>query len=148
MSNKYLKLVTAYLKQPSHYVNYMKLFTQSKVINAEEGKVAIELDVLKEHTNPMGTLHGGCSATLIDFITSVACIVSPVQKTGVSVDMTINYLSSAKVGDTIIVEGNILKLGKRIAFSQGNIYLKKDNSLIVTGLHTIAFPSFVKKFEI
>uniref|UniRef100_A0A0N4Z1M0 Acyl-coenzyme A thioesterase 13 n=1 Tax=Parastrongyloides trichosuri TaxID=131310 RepID=A0A0N4Z1M0_PARTI len=145
---KYFKLASAFLKHPSHHGTYMKPLTQTKLISAEEGKIKVELEVLEEHTNPMGTLHGGCSATLIDCITTLACIVTPIQKAGVSVDMTINYLSSAKVGDSIIVEGYVLKQGKSTTFTQGNIYLKKDNSLIVTGLHTKAFPSFIKKVDL
>ena len=39
---------------------------QARVISASEGKVRVELEVTEELTNPFGTLHGGCTATLID----------------------------------------------------------------------------------
>uniref|UniRef100_A0A0N5C1X6 Acyl-coenzyme A thioesterase 13 n=1 Tax=Strongyloides papillosus TaxID=174720 RepID=A0A0N5C1X6_STREA len=148
MSGAYFKLIQSFLQLPSHKANFMKCITQSRVICADEGKVKVEMEVTDDMTNPVGTLHGGCSATLIDCITTFACIATPQQKAGVSVDMTINYLSSAKVGDTIVLEGNVLKLGKNLAFTQGNIYLKKDNNLIVTGLHTKAFPKHLNKVEI
>uniref|UniRef100_A0A0K0F505 Acyl-coenzyme A thioesterase 13 n=1 Tax=Strongyloides venezuelensis TaxID=75913 RepID=A0A0K0F505_STRVS len=145
MSGAYFKLLQSFLQQQAQKTNFMKCITQSRIISADEGKVKVEMEVTDELTNPLGTLHGGCSATLIDCITTFACIATPQQKAGVSVDMTINYLSSAKVGDTIVVEGNILKLGKTLAFTQGNIYHKKDNNLIATGLHTKAFPKHLSK---
>ncbi|CEF67730.1 Acyl-coenzyme A thioesterase 13 [Strongyloides ratti] len=139
MAGKYFNLIQNFLQQPIHKSNFMKCITKSRLICADEGKVKIEMEVTDELTNPGGTLHGGCSATLIDCITTFACIATPQQKPGVSVDMTISYLSSAKPGDTIILEGNVLRLGKRIAFTEGSIYLKENNSLIVKGLHTKAF---------
>lgn len=37
-----------------------------RVLSANEGKVKVEFDVTEELTNSIGTLHGGCTATLVD----------------------------------------------------------------------------------
>lgn len=45
---------------------------QIKVVSAGGGQIVAELEVTPALTNPMGTLHGGCSATLVDSISSWA----------------------------------------------------------------------------
>ncbi len=50
-----------------------------------------QLTVDDSHVNPMGTLHGGLIASVIDNV-STAAIMSNDQKPGVSVDMNISYV--------------------------------------------------------
>ena len=42
--------------------------------SAAPGKVVCELKVEEEHTNKMGTLHGGLPATLVDNISTLALL--------------------------------------------------------------------------
>lgn len=68
---------------------------QVKIIAAADGKCDAELKVEKEHTNILGTLHGGMAATLVDIISSYALLTHPkfvdtlesFPKPSVSVDM-------------------------------------------------------------
>lgn len=39
-------------------------------MSAEDGNCVAELKIAEEHTNPLGGLHGGLSATLIDTVSS------------------------------------------------------------------------------
>ena len=52
-------------------------------------------------------------------------------------------MSPAKLGETVVVEGHLLKLGRSLAFTQVNL-LHEDGNMVATGRHTKAFP-FVKK---
>ena len=56
--------------------------------------------------------------------------------------LQVNFLSPAKLGETVMVEGHLLKMGRSLAFTQVNL-LHEDGSMIATGRHTKAFP-FVK----
>lgn len=66
-----------------------------KVISAGDGKCDVEMKVEEEHTNILGTLHGGCTATLVDVISSYALLTHPklvenieaFPNSGVSVDI-------------------------------------------------------------
>lgn len=64
-------------------------FSQVEVLSATPGKVVCELRVEEEHTNRMGTLHGGMTATLVDVISTMAVMYSERGAPGVSVDMNI-----------------------------------------------------------
>lgn len=59
------------------------------MLSATPGKVVCELRVEEEHTNRMGTLHGGMTATLVDVISTMAVMYSERGAPGVSVDMNI-----------------------------------------------------------
>ncbi|KAF7630019.1 4HBT domain-containing protein [Meloidogyne graminicola] len=80
------------------------------------------------------------TATLIDIVTTTALIATPQGRPGVSIDLTINYLAPAKLGETIIIDAWVNKLGKTLGYTSANIYRKSDNTKIVTALHTKAFP--------
>ena len=56
--------------------------------------------------------------------------------------LQVNFLSPAKLGETVMLEGHLLKMGRSLAFTQVNL-LHEDGSMIATGRHTKAFP-FVK----
>ncbi|KAF6292348.1 acyl-CoA thioesterase 13 [Rhinolophus ferrumequinum] len=59
------------------------------LVSAAPGKVICELKVEEEHTNKMGTLHGGLTATLVDSISTMALLCTERGAPGVSVDMNI-----------------------------------------------------------
>lgn len=63
------------------------------LVSAAPGKVVCEMKVEEQHTNKLGTLHGGLTATLVDVISTVALICSERGLPGVSVDMNITYVS-------------------------------------------------------
>ncbi|EWY88003.1 hypothetical protein FOYG_09369 [Fusarium oxysporum NRRL 32931] len=60
---------------------------QFRVISATEGRVDFELDIQKEHTNRLQTLHGGTLASLVDLGGSLAVASSGRFATGVSTDL-------------------------------------------------------------
>lgn len=59
------------------------------LVSAAPGKVTCELRVEEEHTNKIGTLHGGLTATLVDCISTMALLCTERALPGVSVDMNI-----------------------------------------------------------
>lgn len=63
------------------------------LVSAVPGKVVCEMKVEEEHINKMGTLHGGLTATLVDNISTMALLCTERGAAGVSVDMSISYVS-------------------------------------------------------
>lgn len=62
-----------------------------KVLSAGDGNIKAEFTVTEEHTNSAGSLHGGCTATLIDSISSFALMTDKINNLpGVSVDLNIS----------------------------------------------------------
>lgn len=52
---------------------------------------------------------------------------------GVSININVDYLKGAKEGDDILIDANLLKLGKKLAFLECVLKHKKDNSVIAKG---------------
>ena len=51
------------------------------------------------------------------------------------------YLNAVKLGETIVIEANTLKRGKKLAFLKAKVYRKSDNSIVAIGKQTLAlFP--------
>ncbi|HKN50876.1 MAG TPA: PaaI family thioesterase [Amycolatopsis sp.] len=73
--------------------------------------------------NPIGMVHGGVAATLLDSV--VGCAVHTTLPAGVgytSVELKVNYLRAIRAGiGEIRAIGRIVKEGARIAFAEGEI---------------------------
>ncbi|XP_055988496.1 acyl-coenzyme A thioesterase 13 [Sorex fumeus] len=106
------------------------------LVSAAPGKVVCELKVEEEHTNKMGTLHGGLTATLVDNISTLALLCTDRGLPGVSVDMNITYMSPAKIGEDVVITAHILKQGRTLAFASVDLTNKSNGKLIAQGRHT------------
>ncbi|KAJ8737795.1 hypothetical protein PYW08_000390 [Mythimna loreyi] len=108
-----------------------------KVIGCENGRMTTEFKVGPEHLNQRGTLHGGFIAHLVDAISTYALTTNDnVDTRGVSVEISVSYMSAAREGDNIEVEAITRKLGKKIAFLEVLVKNKDKNQLLATGRHT------------
>ncbi|XP_007526006.1 acyl-coenzyme A thioesterase 13 [Erinaceus europaeus] len=106
------------------------------LVSADPGKVICEMKVEDEHTNKMGTLHGGLTATLVDNISTLALLCTERAAPGVSVDMNITYMSPAKIGEDILITAHVLKQGKTLAFTSVDLTHKTTGKLVAQGRHT------------
>ncbi|XP_059119233.1 acyl-coenzyme A thioesterase 13 [Peromyscus eremicus] len=105
-------------------------------VSAAPEKLVCEMKVEEQHTNKLGTLHGGLTATLIDSISTVALMCTERGVPGVSVDLNITYMSPAKMGEEIVITAHILKQGKTLAFASVDLTNKATGKLIAQGRHT------------
>ncbi len=108
-----------------------------------EGTCLVQLKIDKSIVNINSVLHGGATASLVDLVSTIALFNTANKKPGVSVNMNINYLKAAKLDETILIEGKVIKSGTKLAYLEANIYLKKQNSfeldrdkLVAVGFHT------------
>ncbi|PIO56421.1 hypothetical protein TELCIR_22180 [Teladorsagia circumcincta] len=51
-----------------------------------------------------------------------------------------SYLAAAREGDSLIMDAEVIKAGKTLAFTRADLILKESNRIVATGLHTKAFP--------
>jgi len=85
------------------------------------GKTVFEFKVKASHCNGMGNLHGGCCATLFDWCTTTAIV--PVSTPnfwiykGVSRTLNVTYLKPVPEGEVVLIESEILSIGKRLCRS-------------------------------
>ena len=50
-------------------------------------------------------------------------------------------LAPAKMGETVILDAEVIKTGRSIAFTEATLSRKSDQVIVATGQHTKAFPS-------
>jgi uncharacterized protein (TIGR00369 family) len=88
-----------------------------------EGRAAFRLTPREFHYNPLGTVHGGVFATMLD--SACGCAVHTMLPAGVrytSLDLSVKYLRPVTV-DTgpITAEARVVHLGRRTALAEGQI---------------------------
>ncbi|KAI1265443.1 HotDog domain-containing protein [Xylariaceae sp. FL1019] len=119
---------------------YNFLLSDVVIASATRGNVKARLVLTKSHVNSSGGIHGAVSATLTDWAGGMAIATWDLRaKTGVSVDIHVRYLSSAKEGDEIEIEGIAEKVGGSIGFTTVVIRKVVDGvagAVIASGTHT------------
>ncbi|XP_039270213.1 acyl-coenzyme A thioesterase 13-like [Styela clava] len=125
------KLIRSFAKSKG----FDRLLQGAQVLSANDGKVRVEMMVKPEHLNVPGTMHGGLICTLVDTISTLAIASTKDNKFGVSVDLNVSFISAASPGEKIVIESEVLRTGKNLAFANVNI-LKEDGKLVATGRHT------------
>jgi len=89
--------------------------------------------VLPPDTNHMGTIFGGTVLSYIDEIAAITAMKhSKSAVVTASID-TVNFLSSAKVGDILNLEGVVISTGR----TSMEVYVKVDCQNIESGLKTV-----------
>ncbi|KAL2150573.1 hypothetical protein VTH82DRAFT_7136 [Thermothelomyces myriococcoides] len=109
--------------------------------HARKGLFTARLRLEAQHLNSAGGIHGSVSATLVDWAGGLAIAAWDLRPaTGVSVDINISYLSSARLGDEIEIEGRVERVGSNLAFTEVRIF-KVDahgerGPVVASGRHT------------
>lgn len=86
------------------------------------GRSRLELQTAQRHTNLQGQIQGGVIATLIDSgMSSAIRGLLPDARQTVTVEMKLNFLAAVQPGDTLISEGEVLKLGRQLAVVRATI---------------------------
>lgn len=100
------------------------------------GEAFLELEIKENYIQLHGVVHGGVLAAMIDAagaLAAVTLIEGPSSAT--TIEMKINYLSSAKKGK-LIAHGHCIKLGKTIGVSEATIS-DANKKIIAHGIVTI-----------
>ncbi|KID78240.1 Thioesterase superfamily, partial [Metarhizium brunneum ARSEF 3297] len=109
---------------------------QLRIVSAQPGRVDFELDIHKDHTNRLSTLHGGTLASLVDLGGSLAVASTGRFATGVSTDLNVTYLApGGKPGDLLRGTATCDKIGKTLAFTTVT-FTNGKGQLAARGSHT------------
>jgi acyl-coenzyme A thioesterase 13 len=123
-----------------HSPIYQFLLSDVQLTHASKGLLRARLLLTKNHINAHGGIHGSVSATIVDWVGGMVIATHDNRtKTGVSTDIHISYVSSAKEGDWIEIEGRTSKVGGTLAFTTATISKIVDGApgpVVATGSHT------------
>jgi uncharacterized protein (TIGR00369 family) len=108
----------------------------------EPGRVTFDYEPVFDHYNPLGSVHGGVAATLLDSV--MGCCIHTTLKPGfgfTTLEIKINYVRAMtdKTG-LVQAEGKIINVGSRIATSEGRL-VDGSGKLLAHGTTTcLIFP--------
>jgi uncharacterized protein (TIGR00369 family) len=93
------------------------------LIEVEEGRVVFGYTPVFDHYNPLGSVHGGVAATLLDSV--MGCCIHTMLKAGIgytTVEIKVNYVRAMtdKTGP-VRAEGKVINVGSRIGTSEGRL---------------------------
>jgi uncharacterized protein (TIGR00369 family) len=97
----------------------------------EEGRVTVFMPAAEFHYNPLGTVHGGIIATLLD--TAAGCTVHSTLPAGVgytSLDLMTRFLKPVTIASGVLrCEGSIITRGRRTAAAEARLFDERGTLL-------------------
>lgn len=100
-----------------------------EVVEVEHGRVLFHATANQTHTNPLGGVHGGFAATVLDSVTG--CATHTVLAAGEgygTTDLNIKMCRPVPFNKTLIAEGKVINIGRNLVISEG--YLRDDENKI------------------
>ncbi|MFT3972132.1 MAG: PaaI family thioesterase [Amaricoccus sp.] len=111
-------------------------------ITYPEGKCVVRMPVRDFQFNPIGCLHGGMIATVMD-ISMGHLLRHSYGVGGATLEMKVQYLR-AITGGTVRAEAQFLRRGRRLAFVESRLYDEADR-LAVVATSTWKMPEATRK---
>ena len=107
-------------------------------LKQEAGRWLVGLRVEEQHINYVGMAHGGMLSTLADVAMSTQpYLAGPERPSVTTTSMTTNFLNAARLGDWLVADARITRMGKRTAHVQGEIYRDQEIVLTMSGVFGI-----------
>ena len=101
----------------------------------------VGLEITEDHINYIDMAHGGVISMLADVALSMQVYLSERPNPSVTTtSLTVNFLAAANLGDWLVVESTIDRLGKRTAHVHGAIKRGDDVLATASGVFAIYRP--------
>jgi uncharacterized protein (TIGR00369 family) len=103
-----------------------------RILEVEHGRALFGMEPHEWMYNPMGSVHGGVLATILD--TSMGCAVHTTLPAGVGFttgDLQVRYTRAIRDGEGLVLaEGCVVHRGSRTATAEGRLYLAADETVL------------------
>jgi len=132
--NKSLAILKAHIgEDASQSPSPLLRWLNPTLLSAEEGALEFSYVIRKEMTNPMHILHGGTTAAILDDAMGAAVFSLGNTHLYNTVNLNVDYFSTAKEGDTIISKTAMVKKGNQIMNVQCELWNEERTRLIAKG---------------
>jgi uncharacterized protein (TIGR00369 family) len=92
-------------------------------LNQSLMQVEVQFDARADFCNPMGQIQGGFLCAMLDEVMSVAGVIgSGMQNVMPTLEMKTSFLRPALPGQKLRGVGRVVKMGKTIAFTEGELF--------------------------
>ncbi len=102
------------------------------IVEVDEGRAVFAMEPAEWMYNPIGSVHGGIAATILD--SCMGCAVHTTLERGVAyttADLQVRYIRA--MGETtgrVLAEGRVVHRGRRTATAAGRLITESDETLI------------------
>ena len=103
------------------------------LLKAEAGELEFSYVIRHEMTNPLGILHGGTTAAIIDDAVGAAVWSLGKPHMYTTVNLVVDYFASAKTGETIIAKTSLTKNGNQIVNTACELWNADRTRMIAKG---------------
>jgi uncharacterized protein (TIGR00369 family) len=109
-------------------------------------EVEASFDAKGDFSNPMRQIQGGYLCAMLDEVMSIACMVaSGMTHVAPTLEMKTSFLRPATLGGQLRGVGRVIRWGKTIAFTEGELY-DSENRLVAKATGT-AMPTPFAKYK-
>ncbi|HMC68435.1 MAG TPA: PaaI family thioesterase, partial [Mycobacteriales bacterium] len=109
------------------------------IVDVAAGEVTFEMTPADKHYNPIGSVHGGVVATLLD--TVMGCALHTLLPRGAwytTLDINVRFHRGITVRTgPVTAVGSVLHNGRRTATAEGRVIDKSTGRLMATGTSTL-----------
>ncbi|ENY6168576.1 PaaI family thioesterase [Vibrio fluvialis] len=122
------------------------IFDTMGMFNLEvtHGAVVLGCCATEKHCNPMGGVHGGFAATVLDSVTG--CAVHSMLEAGVSygtVDLAVKMMRPVPNNEKLIAEAKVTHISRSLGIAEGTIR-NSEGKLLASGSATC----FIKRLSV
>lgn len=107
-------------------------------VSADDGRVVFAAQPAEYHYNPIGLVHGGLAATLLD--SAMSCAVHSTLPAGAAyttLELKVNFVRAiSKETGRVICEGEVVHRGTTVATAQGRLVAEETGRLLAHGTTT------------
>lgn len=106
-----------------------------EIVEVERGRAVFAMAPAEWMYNPIGSVHGGIAATILD--SCMGCAVHTTLEPGVAyttADLQVRYIRAmSHATGRVLAEGRVVHSGKRTATAEGRLFAQEDERLIAHG---------------
>jgi uncharacterized protein (TIGR00369 family) len=125
---QFMQSIAAGVHPPPPIAQLMEM----RIAEVEHGRAVFALEPRDWMYNPIGSVHGGVAATILD--SCMGCAVHTTLEPGVgytTTDLQVRYLRAMRAGDgRVLAEGRVVHRGGRMATAEGRLYLESDPDVL------------------
>ena len=110
---------------PSKAANWLA----AKLLRIGDSNITLECFVREDMTNPAGILHGGVASLMLDEVIGMGNVVMSEEYLMSSVNLNVDFLSSARLGEKLLVSAKLIRLGANLNHWEAKI--EKESGKLV-----------------
>ena len=110
-----------------------------KAVRMQDGQAEMSWTPTPDMANPVGNVHGGVIAMLIDEVTGAAVMTAIEAGSAPTVSMNVDYLHALPIGGNYTAIGEVVRMGRALAIVDARI-LSEEGKVLARGTCIFQIP--------